>query len=116
MAFKMNKNNVNFGEGTGSSPNKFIGAVIGGLALRNRLKKRNEDKRAGAQGEVVSDPGTQDAQDPNLEANKAAKLGGFGGIARGIMGGGGSFGGGINKGGSLKDRLRSILQELENKE
>jgi len=23
MAFKMNKNNVNFGEGTGSSPNKF---------------------------------------------------------------------------------------------
>tara|TARA_R100000654_G_scaffold16885_2_gene35358 strand:+ start:1021 stop:1329 length:309 start_codon:yes stop_codon:yes gene_type:complete len=30
MAFKMNKKNVNFGEGTGSSPKKFIGGV-GGL-------------------------------------------------------------------------------------
>jgi len=27
MAFKMNKNNVNFGEGTGSSPKKFGGFV-----------------------------------------------------------------------------------------
>ena len=27
MAFKMNKNNVNFGEGTGSSPKKFGGFI-----------------------------------------------------------------------------------------
>tara|TARA_R100001510_G_C7593274_1_gene162286 strand:- start:234 stop:512 length:279 start_codon:yes stop_codon:yes gene_type:complete len=28
MAFKMNKNNVNFGEGTGSSPNKFSAGFV----------------------------------------------------------------------------------------
>ena len=31
MAFKMNKNNVNFGEGTGSSPKKFLGGAMGML-------------------------------------------------------------------------------------
>jgi len=31
MAFKMNKNNVNFGEGTGSSPIKFGMGAFGGF-------------------------------------------------------------------------------------
>ena len=30
MAFKMNKNNVNFGEGTGSSPQKNLSSFFGG--------------------------------------------------------------------------------------
>ena len=143
MAFKMNKKNVSFGEGTGSSPKKFggmIGAmggmfggggVLGGSRLPKGLldkqykkmsEKYGEEKAgkhmktmygyeptptAGAQGTIVGDPGTQDAGDPNIEANKAAKGGGgvFGGIGKAVRGDG-----------SLKDRLRSILQELENKE
>ena len=143
MAFKMNKKNVSFGEGTGSSPKKFggmIGAmggmfggggVLGGSRLPKGLldkqykkmsEKYGEEKAgkhmktmygyeptptAGAQGTIVGDPGTQDAGDPNIEANKAAKGGGgfFGGVGKAVRGDG-----------SLKDRLRSILQELENKE
>mgnify|MGYP003125605213 CR=1 FL=1 len=145
MAFKMNKKNVSFGEGTGSSPKKFggmIGAmggmfggggVLGGSRLPKGLldkqykkmsEKYGEEKAgkhmktmygyeptptAGAQGTIVGDPGTQDAGDfiGNLEAKKAAKGGGgvFGGIGKAVRGDG-----------SLKDRLRSILQELENKE
>ena len=38
MAFKMNKNNVNFGEGTGSSPKKF-GGFVRNLA-ENAQRKR----------------------------------------------------------------------------
>ena len=138
MAFKMNKKNVNFGEGTGSSPKKFIGAAMGmfgGGGLRPKLPKEFLDKTyqkmsdkigeekagkymktmhgyeptptAGAQGTMVGDPGTQDAGDPNIEAKKAAKGGGgfFGGIGKAVRGDG-----------SLKERLRGILQELENKE
>ena len=147
MAFKMNKKNVSFGEGTGSSPKKFIGAAMGMFGIgggsyghnqkmmemqKNRLDKQyqqmsdkiGEEKAskymkarhgyeptptAGAQGTIVGDPGTQDAGDfiGNLEAKKAAKGGGgvFGGIGKAVRGDG-----------SLKDRLRSILQELENKE
>ena len=132
MAFKMNKKNVNFGEGTGSSPKKFIGAAMGRFGgafgqnqkmmdmQKNRLDKRYQlmsekmgEEKAGkfmkamhgyeptptasAEGTAVSDPGTQDAGDPNLQANKAAK------------GGEGMFGG------NLKERLRGILQALENK-
>ena len=133
MAFKMNKKNVSFGEGTGSSPKKFIGAgmgMFGGSFGQNQkmmdMQKKSLDKQyemmadkmgedkarkfmkatrgydpaptASAEGTAVSDPGTQDAGDPNLEAKKAAK------------GRGGMFGG------NLKERLRGILQELENKE
>ena len=144
MAFKMNKKNVSFGEGTGSSPKKFggmigaMGGVFGGASgFGSRLPKGLLDKQykkmsekygeekagkhmktmygyeatptAGAQGTIVGDPGTQDAGDfiGNLEAKKAAKGGGgvFGGIGKAVRGDG-----------SLKDRLRSILQELENKE
>tara|TARA_Y100001972_G_scaffold8863_1_gene9356 strand:+ start:511 stop:957 length:447 start_codon:yes stop_codon:yes gene_type:complete len=148
MAFKMNKKNVNFGEGTGSSPKKFIGAAMGmfgGSFGQNQkimdMQKRSLDKRyqqmsdkigedkarkfmkatsgydpaptAGAQGAVVGDPETQDAGDPNLEAKKAAKGGGgiFGGIGKAVRGDGSATGSG-----NLKDRLRSILQELENKD
>ena len=137
MAFKMNKKNVSFGEGTGSSPKKFGGMIgaMGGVFGGSRLPKGLLDKQykkmsekygdekagkhmktmygyeptptAGAQGTMVGDPGTQDAGDPNIEAKKAAKGGGgiFGGIGKVVRGDG-----------SLKDRLRSILQELENKE
>ena len=68
MAFKMNKSVFNFGEGTGSSPNKF------GLldAAKNLFKGRNNKNTA--EGNVVTDTQTQDAEDPNLEANKAMKL------------------------------------------
>ena len=137
MAFKMNKKNVSFGEGTGSSPKKFGGMIgaMGGVFGGSRLPKGLLDKQykkmsekygdekagkhmktmygyeptptAGAQGTMVGDPGTQDAGDPNIEANKAAKGGGgfFGRVGKAVRGDG-----------SLKDRLRSILQELENKE
>jgi hypothetical protein len=145
MAFKMNKKNVSFGEGTGSSPKKFggmigaMGGMFGGSFGQNQkimdMQKRGLDKMyqqmsdkigedkarkfmkatrgydpaptAGAQGTMVGDPGTQDAGDPNIEANKAAKGGGgfFGRVGKAVRGDG-----------SLKDRLRSILQELENKE
>ena len=143
MAFKMNKKNVSFGEGTGSSPKKFggligaMGGVFGGSRLPKGLldkqykkmsEKYGEEKAgktmktmygyeptptAGAQGTMVGDPGTQDAGDPNIEAKKAAKGGGgiFGGIGKVVRGDGSATGGG-----NLKDRLRSILQELENKE
>jgi hypothetical protein len=147
MAFKMNKKNVNFGEGTGSSPKKFggmigaMGGILGGGSFGSRLPKGLLDKQykkmsekygeekagktmktmygyeptptAGAQGTMVGDPGTQDAGDPNIEAKKAAKGGGgiFGGIGKVVRGDGSATGGG-----NLKDRLRSILQELENKE
>ena len=143
MAFKMNKKNVNFGEGTGSSPKKFggmigaMGGVFGGSRLPKGLldkqykkmsEKYGEEKAgknmktmygyeptptAGAQGTMVGDLGTQDAGDPNIEAKKAAKGGGgiFGGIGKVVRGDGSATGGG-----NLKDRLRSILQELENKE
>ena len=147
MAFKMNKKNVNFGEGTGSSPKKFggmigaMGGVFGGGSAKSLIPKELLDKQyqkmsdklgeekagkymkklhgyeptptVGAQGGVVSDPGTQDAGDPNLEAKKAAKGGGgfFGGIGKLVRGDGSATGSG-----NLKDRLRSILQELENKE
>ena len=66
MAFKMNKSVFNFGEGTGSSPKKILGA------LGNLFKGKKE--KAAAEGNVVTDPQAQDAQDPNLEANKAMKL------------------------------------------
>ena len=33
MAFKLNKDKFNFGEGTGSSPNKIIPAVVGAIGL-----------------------------------------------------------------------------------
>ena len=143
MAFKMNKKNVSFGEGTGSSPKKFGGMIgaMGGVFGGSRLPKGLLDKQykkmsekygdekagkhmktmygyeptptAGAQGTMVGDPGTQDAGDPNIEAKKAAKGGGgiFGGIGKVVRGDGSATGSG-----NLKDRLRSILQELENKE
>ena len=69
MAFKMNKSVFNFGEGTGSSPNKF------GLldAARNLFRPKRNNKNT-AEGNVVTDTQTQDNEDPNLEANKAMKL------------------------------------------
>tara|TARA_R100000700_G_C3130269_1_gene115775 strand:+ start:416 stop:691 length:276 start_codon:yes stop_codon:yes gene_type:complete len=70
MAFKMNKSAFNFGEGTGSSPKRIIGALGG--ALGNLFKGKKE--KATAEGNVVTDTQTQDAGDPNLEANKAMKL------------------------------------------
>ena len=66
MAFKMNKSVFNFGEGTGSSPKRILGA------LGNLFKGKKEQNTA--EGNVVTDTQTQDAQDPNLEANKAMKL------------------------------------------
>ena len=66
MAFKMNKSVFNFGEGTGSSPKRILGA------LGNLFKGKKE--KATAEGNVVTDTQTQDAGDPNLEANKAMKL------------------------------------------
>tara|TARA_R100001510_G_C7591566_1_gene161094 strand:- start:254 stop:487 length:234 start_codon:yes stop_codon:yes gene_type:complete len=56
MAFKMNKSGFNFG----------LGAI-------GKLIKGNRENNL-AEGNVVTDPQTQDAQDPNLEANKAMKL------------------------------------------
>ena len=46
MAFKMNKNNVNFGEGTGSSPNKFsnMGAFGGFNAEQLRMQADAMDR------------------------------------------------------------------------
>ena len=50
MAFKMNKKNVNFGEGTGSSPKKFLGGsgvfgggvmgMTGGFGEKQRLEEK----------------------------------------------------------------------------
>ena len=53
MAFKMNKKNVNFGEGTGSSPKKFLGGsgVFGGGVMGmtggfgEKATARREDMR-----------------------------------------------------------------------
>ena len=78
MAFKMNKSVFNFGEGTGSSPNKNIFRNIANKVTRgvagsviDLFKNKNENT---AEGNVVTDPQTQDGGDPNLEANKAMKL------------------------------------------
>ena len=63
MAFKMNKNNVNFGEGTGASPNKIFGAI--GKLIKNRNRETNS-----AEGSVAEEPLAQDTMNPNLQANK----------------------------------------------
>tara|TARA_A100001201_G_C3941643_1_gene156734 strand:+ start:134 stop:433 length:300 start_codon:yes stop_codon:yes gene_type:complete len=78
MAFKMNKSVFNFGEGTGSSPNKnifkdFANKLAKGAAGRALDLFKNKDKNT-AEGNVVTDTQTQDGGDPNLEANKAMKL------------------------------------------
>ena len=78
MAFKMNKSVFNFGEGTGSSPNKNIFKNVANKLARGVAGNvidlfKNKDKNT-AEGNVVTDPQTQDAEDPNLEANKAMKL------------------------------------------
>ena len=133
MAFKMNKKNVRFGEGTGSSPKKFIGGLMGfgqnqkimdmqkeGLdkTYQQMSEKIGEEKArkfmkatrgydptptAGAQGNVVNNPETQNVEGGGrtfMATNKIGKT---------------VTGGGSATGGNLKERLRSILQELENK-
>ena len=84
MAFKMNKSVFNFGEGTGSSPNKFISAMgMNAKMLRmqadamDSMRKPLVDKmkeQTQAEGSVVTDPQAQNAGDPNIEAKKARKF------------------------------------------
>ena len=64
MAFKMNKKNVNFGEGTGSSPKKFGMGLMGGTmnmfgrfggekgkAMREDLRNRQYESMVEKHGE-----------------------------------------------------------------
>ena len=115
MAFKMNKSVFNFGEMMDMQKKRLdkryqlmsdkIGEEKAGKYMK-AMHGYEPTPTASAEGTAVSDPGTQDAGDPNLEAKKAAKGGGgfFGGIGKAVRGDG-----------SLKERLRGILQELENK-
>ena len=64
MAFKMNKDKFDFGEGT-NSPNKFLGKMFKGI------KKVAGLTPVGMAAKAIKGGGTND--DPNLEANKAQK-------------------------------------------
>ena len=56
MAFKMNKNNVNFGEGTGSSPNKFAGFVRNVVDATGAA--RNQGRNQGQRIDIPVDGGS----------------------------------------------------------
>ena len=63
MAFKMNKDKFDFGEGT-NSPNKFLGKMFKGI-------KKVAGGAVGMAADAIKGGGRNN--DPNLEANKAQK-------------------------------------------
>ena len=110
MAFKMNKKNVNFGEGTGSSPNKFsffsgdnvanpndgssMGNMVGNLFTQENLdavqSARNKLKGQGQRIDIPVDGGSDTVEGGNKQyasgfGPQGTTPGGIAGILEGIQ-------------------------------
>jgi len=98
MAFKMNKNNVNFGEGTGSSPKKFGGFVrnvVEAVQGRNKGQRIDipvdggSDTVGGGNKQYVSGFGPEGANNSQMLQNLLENI-------QNLLQGGGVIGGGNN--------------------
>ena len=141
MAFKMNKSLFSFGEGTGSSPKKFLGGamgmlggILGGGSLGQSQKmmdiqKKGLDKQYQAMAEKIGEEkaGNYMKSVHGYEPTSTPTTGGsmvknISNVVQGATnaaqsdvadGTGGSRTFGKVGGGNLKERIKSILQELE---
>tara|TARA_R100001509_G_scaffold162576_1_gene134549 strand:- start:587 stop:949 length:363 start_codon:yes stop_codon:yes gene_type:complete len=108
MAFKMNKNNVNFGEGTGSSPKKF-----GGFFSSDNVATPNDGSNMGNMiGNLLSD-----AQKANREQLKGRKQridipvdGGSDTVGDGNK----QYASGFGPEGADNNQIQSLLQNIQN--